>query len=408
MITPSFALTATERVLPRLALDFTTGSLDPRVTFTRASTATFYNASGVLSTAAINAPRFDYNPVTLAPMGLLIEEQRTNLVLRSEQFENASWVSLVTTVTANATTAPDGTLTGDILVPNMVSTGHATYQDIIVSSGVAYAHTVYAKAAGYSWLAMRPSSGTAPFAYFNLTAGTIGTVGAGLTASITPVGNGWYRCTVIFTMGSATNRFHLYPAQQNGDIVFAGDGTSGIYVWGAQLEAGAFATSYIPTTTTALTRNADVASMTGTNFSSWYNQTQGTLLSDVMLTQVGTTFAYTVSDNTVNNQIYHRELVSGGDCAVVTSNFTQAYLTKAYTPAVGSIYQAAIGYAANNIGFTVNAASVVTDTSATIPTLDRLYLGASFNGAAQRSIYLRSFYYWPQRLTNAELQAFTS
>lgn len=422
MITPSFSLTASERVLPKLALDFTTAALDPRITFTRTTSATnpatYVNSSGNIALASNNAPRFDYDPVTLACKGLLIEESRSNSLKYSEQFNDASWTKYLgfVTVLQDDTTAPDGNLTADKLVPTTDNNIHLTFQNVAKSAtALTYSFSMYVKAAGYSRMGINIQNGpNGVSATFNLStlAVTIAGFGTGFTpisAKIEPFSNSWHRVIIVLTSDATVQiGASIYVYNNSGSASFAGDGTSGIYAWGAQLEAGAFPTSYIPTTSAALTRNADVATMTGTNFSDWYNQAQGTLLSDVMLTQVGTTFAYTVSDSTVNNQIYHRELASGGDCAVVTGNVTQAYLTKAYTPAVGSIYQAAIGYAANNIGFTVNAASVVTDTSATIPTVDRICLGGSYNNGAQRSMYLRSFYYWPQRLTNAELQAFTA
>jgi hypothetical protein len=117
MITPAYALTATERVLPRLALDFTTGSLDPRVTVTRAlDTATRVNSSGFIEGINANLPRFDYDPVTLAPKGLLIEEARTNILLYSNDFRDTAtagstrpWVYDNTTITTGAAVSPDGT-----------------------------------------------------------------------------------------------------------------------------------------------------------------------------------------------------------------------------------------------------------------------------------------------------------
>ena len=116
MITPAYSPTATERVLPKMALDFTTGTLDSRVSVARAgNTATRINSSGKIEIVNANLPRFDYDPATLAPRGLLIEEQRTNLLLRSEEFDNASWAKTNATITVNATTAPDGTTTADLI-----------------------------------------------------------------------------------------------------------------------------------------------------------------------------------------------------------------------------------------------------------------------------------------------------
>ena len=104
-----------------LNLNFTTGTLDSRITFTRSTTGSYYNSAGVLSTAAINAPRFDYDPVTLESVGLLIEESRTNLLTYSEQFDNAVWTKSNASITANAIIAPDGTLTADKLVEDGVT-----------------------------------------------------------------------------------------------------------------------------------------------------------------------------------------------------------------------------------------------------------------------------------------------
>ena len=117
MITPAYGMTATERVLPRLALDFTTASLDPRVTVTRAlNTATVINSSGLVATVNANLPRFDYDPSTLACRGLLIEESRSNAILYSEDFSNGNWAKTGVTIGSNAVVAPDGNTTADNVV----------------------------------------------------------------------------------------------------------------------------------------------------------------------------------------------------------------------------------------------------------------------------------------------------
>ena len=109
MITPSFSLTATERVLPKLALDFTTASLDSRITFTRttgaSNPAAFVNSSGYITAATNDQPRFDYNPVTLACKGLLIEESRANLLLQSENF-STTWTNFASSESLESVTNP--------------------------------------------------------------------------------------------------------------------------------------------------------------------------------------------------------------------------------------------------------------------------------------------------------------
>ena len=158
MITPSFGLTATERVLPKLALDFTTASLDARVTFTRttgaSNPATYTNSSGVVTAATNNEPRFDYDPVALTCKGLLIEETRSNIVNYSDDFANAAWLKLNATITSNAITAPDGTNTADKLVDTVADNVHVVYRSPTVVDGAVYTLSVYAKAAERNWLSM--------------------------------------------------------------------------------------------------------------------------------------------------------------------------------------------------------------------------------------------------------------
>lgn len=209
------------------------------------------------TTAAYYGPRFDYDPSTVpaTPRGLLIEESRSNLLTYSEQFDNAAWVKAAASVTANATTAPDGTTTVDKLTPDVTNAQHKV--TITASSGSANnVISVYAKVAGYNWLIVQGSG----YAWFDISNGAVGTQ-TSCTGSITSVGNGWYRCSIV--MSTASTSVSIWASNGNNVTSFAGDGTSGIFIWGAQLEAGAFATSYIPTTTASVTRAADVAQLTG-------------------------------------------------------------------------------------------------------------------------------------------------
>jgi hypothetical protein len=213
------------------------------VTFTRASLATYVDANGVVQSAASGTPRFDHDPTTGESLGLLVEEARTNNLLYSEQFDNAYWTKDNTTVIPNAAIAPDGTLTADLLYTT--TSGVALiYRGLGPVASSLYTNTIYLKSAGFTWAFVVGAQGNI-VAYFNLITGTVGTVGAGLTASISPVGNGWYRCSVTHTVTYLT--FHVGPADASGSLASTPSGTSGIYAWGAQLEAGAFPTSYIPT-----------------------------------------------------------------------------------------------------------------------------------------------------------------
>jgi hypothetical protein len=228
MITPSYGLTATERVLPRMALDFTTATLDPRVTFTRSGdTATVINSSGNIAPINADLPRFDFDPITLLCKGLLIEEARTNLFLYSAEFDNIYWGKIRSSITANATISPDGASTGDKLVENLDNGTHLIVRTETTTNTSANTWSIYAKASERPSINIVVREGTtflrSSNATFNLSAGTV-------------VG------------GVDTNSQALFQLNNGSVSSYQGDGTSGIFIWGAQLEAGAFATSYIPTT----------------------------------------------------------------------------------------------------------------------------------------------------------------
>lgn len=409
MITPSYSATATERVLPRMALDFTTASLDSRVTVTRAlNTATAINSSGFVAVVNANLPRFDYNPVTLACKGLLIEEARTNILTYSEQFDNAAWAKSNVTVSANNTTSPDGTLNADKLVVTNAGTNANCNQSPALTASTAYTETVYAKKAEWGWVALeiRGESIDAIQAWFNLNTGAVGTiVGAG-TATITDAGNGWYRCSLTRTMGLTTTspRVRVYPT--NANVLFStGDGTSGIFVWGAQLEVGAFATSYITTVAASVTRNADVVSMTGTNFSSWYSPGNGVFqIAATPMVVTGTRPLAQADDNTANNIITLRQNITDPELYIISGGSPQAQID-AGTVVANIAYKLSGAWATNNCAAAQNGGAVATDVAATIPTPTQLRIG--FDGTNYGNLWMAKVNYWPQRITNPEVSAFS-
>jgi hypothetical protein len=257
---------------PTLNLDFARAKvLDQRVTFARNSIGTYVGADGLIKTAAANVPRFDHDPVTKESLGLLVEEARTNVALHSGQL-GVSWTATNVTRAVDTTTAPDGALTADSILTG-TSTVTTSYLFQSVSVGVStYTFSFYAKGSTSGLSAFIDTYGQGAGASrargtINLTSGAVTYISQDNDTSILAVnvGNGWWRCqTTVLVFSAGTLEIRI------------GNALSGeIYVWGAQLEAGAFPTSYIPTTTAAVTRAADVASMTGTNFSSWYNNGAG-------------------------------------------------------------------------------------------------------------------------------------
>jgi hypothetical protein len=405
---------------PSLYLDFVDGTqtLDPRITFTRATTATFTGSNGLIQTAAINAPRFDYNPTTLAPLGLLIEEQRTNLLTYSEQFDNATWNKSNATITADAVMSPDGTMDADKLVEAATTGTHYAAQTFSALTGV-YSVTCYVKAAERTNVILLAIGGTTPRAIcFDLSTGTTypeqfgGVSPPDLASSMTNVGNGWWRCRMSWTADGQTS-LRIYTDSGNGNGSTTGDGISGIFIWGADLEAGAFPTSYIPTVASQVTRSADVAVMTGANFSSWYNAAEGTFYSEVIkLGNLNFQQVYQVNDGSSSNAM---ALGFGSGLHplrfdVTTSGVSQAQITGiANTTALNTSLRTAAAYAVNDFAISGNGAAVATDTLGTVPVVNQLGIGyRTFSTPLTLTGTIRRIAYFPRRLANSELRAITA
>lgn len=404
MITPSFGLTATERVLPKLALDFTTASLDARVTFTRTTDAThpatYVDSSGYITAATNNQPRFDYDPVTLACKGLLIEESRSNLFTYSSALDDASWLKTASgtgtapAVTPNNATAPDGTLTADTIVFN-TGAGTTTSDQSILSKAVTVTNaTVY----------------TDSF-YLNGTAGAKllmrGVASSGYT-QITLTGS-WQRVTLAETSSGTSRGIELGLRQGLSGIGTINSSVT-VAVWGMQLELGAFATSYIPTTTAALTRNADVAVMTGTNFSDWFNASQGSFefVGDLLALFNGPTFIK-ADDGTENERYFLYGNASFSPTIVVTDGGVAQASRSSGTLVANTQFKTVYGYKLDDFGISTNAGSVQTDTAGTLPTVTQLGIGCNAAGtpAAFMNGHVAKVFYWPQKLTSAEIRAFS-
>jgi hypothetical protein len=195
--------------------------------FTRASDATYTDAGGVVRRSPYNLNQF------------------------SEQFDNAYWSKFQATVSANTTTAPNGTLTADKLIEDPTTQFHSVFINTAFSVliGQPYTRTVYAKADGRNWISLLIIDSTQYRAFFDLQNGVVGTVSAGLTASIQDAGNGWYRCQITRTAATASfSSMAIELASANGTGNYLGNGTSGAFIWGAQLVEGTSALDYFPTT----------------------------------------------------------------------------------------------------------------------------------------------------------------
>jgi hypothetical protein len=394
-------------VLPSLNLDFANSKkLDPRVTFTRASTGTFVNENGLVATAASGAARFDHDPVTGKCLGLLVEEARTNLLPRSEEFDNAAWTKNNVTVTANAVLAPNGTTTADKISHTGSSVSDSGVQGNTASTPSASIFSVFVKAAEYTNFHIREYTSTGVQATFNLTTGTVGASNA--TAGIQNIGNGWYRVhvaiatatTVSFNMFGVTSPTYQWPTS------WSPVNGNGIYLWGAQLEAGSFPTSYIPTVAATVTRAADVASITGTNFSSWYRQDEGTFYTDKsnLLNGTGNTPCIFSLHNASDISSYDPNIrIAAGDAFAVYTGGAYSLVTSAL-PAK----RHAFALKANNFAVSATGGTPVTDNSGALPTVGSLFFNNYYQGSESGAFLLKRLTYYPVRLPDAQLQALTA
>jgi hypothetical protein len=250
---------------------------------TRGSTATRVNKDGFIESVATNVPRLDYpliDGVVQDCPALLLEPQRTNDIERTEEFDNAYWGKSNGTVTANQTISPDGSQNADRFAENTSTASHLISRSgISIASGVSHTLSVFAKANGRNTFRLFKDDGSGAFAFFNLNSGSIGTTSSA-TAKMVNYGNGWYRCSITFTSTSTSIYVQFLLSQDNETTSYLGDGSSGMYFWGAQLEEGSYPTSYISWDGSGTTtRSADVCNGSGT--SAEFNDTESSLFVEI-------------------------------------------------------------------------------------------------------------------------------
>jgi hypothetical protein len=416
------------------ASPFPTSYIPTPATFTsRASTATFYDANGVIQTAASGVARsnafFPDSNGVMRPAGLLLEAAGTNLVTYSEQFDNAAWTKNGSTITANSVAAPDSTTTADKIVESSGTSRHEVYVSNVASttSGSTYTLSVFAKAAERSILQLAFNTVGYPTANFNLATGVV-SLATSATASMQKLGNGWYRCSMT-AVSALTPLAAAYIGVQSSATApfpteYAGDGASGIHIWGAQLEASPYPTSYIPTTTatvtraadvstsSTVTRSADVASITGSNFSSWYNQSEGTVFSDLKSNYqngIGAWSMHTGTSTIVSNSIHLTQSSLNRYEFQVYDGITQVSLFSTGIISASASNRIATAYSVNNYAVSFNGLTPSVDTSGTLPvSLSTLSIGRRTNNSStQMSGTISRLTYWPTRLSDATLQALT-
>jgi hypothetical protein len=362
----------------------------------------------------LNIPRLDYSNGTCP--SLLVEPQRTNILPYSSSFDNAAWTKGGVTVVANNTTSPSGIQDADKIVSVNGQTSCYVYQLLSTANGN-QTLSIYAKPNGCNWIELVIVDAVVSRVWINILTGTVGTTtGAILNATTEDAGNGWYRITA--TVNNTILAVNSFIVLADGDNIdsFTGNGTSGVYFWGAQLELGSYPTSYIPTTSASVTRNADVVSKTG--ISSLIGQTEGTLFLDVDFNNIdqtaGVDTLMTLNDGTTANEIsILLDTPSGANKTLLgLIRYSNSYdvLIYAPSPITATRYKIALSYKLNDVVLYINGTQIGTDTSATIPSTSVLSLNSrsdnSFLNLQQE--YIQATALWKTRLTNTQLAQLTT
>ena len=388
-------------IRPALTLDFQKSrKLDPRITFSRSSSATYLDpATGLIKTAPDGVARFEKE-------GLLIEEARTNSLEWSEDVSNAYWTQQECSLGAT-TTAPDGTNSAYLVIP---STTDTNLHRLRISTGALNqqrSQSCYAKAGGYNYVFFRSQNTDV---VFDLSTGLANNP----NGEMIPIGNGWYRC--IYTGSAFLGSRISFGVSPLSDGTGAGNGTDGVYLWGLQWEdLATFPTSYIATAGSQVTRAADVASITGTNFSSWYNQNQGAVLSTFKSpVPSGTTRYWMLITDGANSLSDGYRFAMSRVMAVTSSggnawSSTGDWLSTGYTQNAEN--RTAFGYDRVNDSnsFINNGAIQETNTSATDVSIapTTITIGAA---ATQDNFtgHISRLAFYPERVSDESLEAITS
>ena len=420
-------------IKPSLNLNFARSrALDPRITFTRASVGTYVGSDGLIKTASNNEPRFDHDPDTLESLGLLIENIRTNYVNHYLVNSGNGWATSQEIIFSSTTEpAPDGSSNNQKMAATTTAgVSHSTYKQVTgTTAGTVHTFSVYMKSAGsdYGYIYVDTAGGryggvAVQFSTGNTAVMTANGIGTQTDTSVTAVGNGWYRLSVSGSFSSTTQHYcHIDVGNDLSFSTFAGNGTDGIYVWGAQLENGSFPTSIIPTSGSLATRERDDATIVGESFNSFYNQNEGSLF-------VESTPRYLASG------INHRVCVISGDSDFTISSApgginvdyagttlrtelfsgspNSAQAGTGLTVSAGNKNKLAYGLETNNVSVIVNGTQVgTTDTSASMPDpMTKMGIGRRPDTSSTYAdgIHVSSIQYYTKRFTNAQLQLLTS
>jgi hypothetical protein len=386
----------------------------PTPVFTRGSTGTFVGSDGLIQTAATNIPRFDHDPVTLASRGLLIEESRTNSITGSNAFN--TWTLGNTTVASSSVVTPEGTADAWKLVEDSLLANHNATRPFTPVSGTTYTASVWLKSAenSFAFVGLTGGGFFPTFISVNLSTGAVSTAtGTPVGASSVSHSNGWWR--VSFSLAATASLSSNIDIRLSRDGNWAnrsylGNGVNGMYCYGGQVEAGSFATSYIPTVASSVVRSADVCSITGANFTSFYNSTSGTLLSEASISNlISSNRGIVQIDNGTNGSVLRHvySFAEGGFTSIIRAGADTPTVLSIILGTASTIQKRIIAYEGTSFASVTNGGAVATATR-TMPTgLNAMKIGNLAESPFYLSGHIAAIRFYKKRLPNAKIQALT-
>jgi hypothetical protein len=397
-------------------------SSTPTVSFVRSSSATRVNSKGVIEVVGNNVPRFDYDPITLQPKGLLIENTRGNY---SPALTN--WITAFTTISANVlvTLAPDNTYTACKIIPTTTNNYHGIYSNLLLPTPGTYIYSVFLKKGEYNSIQLKIGSNTSSKTVnsdIDLTNGTVIGSFASPDATVSNVlinsyQNNWFRVSLAVNLGTDTSlNIQLLQLGDGGSVVYTGDGVSGTYAWGAQYEQtttpyndNTYPSSYIPTTSLTATRFADNAWFE-TQLSSFFNPNNGTWAVEWSVPGVPPSFSRLISWNNQPRTILG---YTGTDQIITLNNLGQQNTITTNKPLTGVPNRAAFTYTAagslSGYSMALNGGPVLNSTFAPFgSTVSQIYVGGRFDETkAWINGWIRQLEYYNTTIPGSTLQALT-
>ena len=388
--------------------------LDSRITYNRSGPASYVDENGFLKLVGDNVPRFDHDPITRQCGGLLIEPERVNCAKYSSEISKSpEWNRLNCTVVANQAVAPDGTTTAALIYPSSSGSGRGIEQVVTIPSNGTYTNSFFVKDAGWGgWFSLYTADGSAR-AHFNIATAVKGTqVNNVSDYTITEYRDGWYRVTATKTnlTTSGSEYQYIYFGDSDGSVSCTANGTNGLYVWGAQVENGAYATSYFDNEdgTTHVTRGADYARIDGTDFTDLIKTTEVTMIAEYNNDPNGNTndgYVLTLDDGSGNNRVgmvnnngYQLTITTGGSSQGSTDNGT---LKSGHN-------KISLAYKVNDSAVSLNGVNAAVDSGCSMPAMNYLWFGNRQGSYDHLGSTIARVLYYPKRLPNSQLKTLSA